>query len=106
MSASQVRYADLWALLRQLGFDCDTVVESNHRICEHQPTETRIVLHNYPPEQLIREQILRGVQMQLAGRGFMEREDFNAWVARRTKANARANGPVQRGKTRRRTTPS
>ncbi len=26
-----VRYADLWTLLRKLGFDCDALDDQNHR---------------------------------------------------------------------------
>jgi hypothetical protein len=31
--SNAIRYADLWALLRKLGFDCDTLDEQNHRVC-------------------------------------------------------------------------
>ena len=40
--SNAIRYADLWALFRELGFDCDTLDEQNHRICEFVPTDTRI----------------------------------------------------------------
>ena len=36
--SSAIRYADRWALLRKLGFDCETIDEGNHRICEFAPT--------------------------------------------------------------------
>jgi hypothetical protein len=58
-----VRYADLWALLRRLGFDGDTLDAQNHRRCEFAPTGTRIVLYDYPPDQAVREEILIGVRL-------------------------------------------
>jgi hypothetical protein len=87
-------YADLWALLRKLGFNCDTVLESNHRLCEFAPTDTRIVLHDYPPEQPVHQEILIGVRLQLDNGGVMTREEFDRWAARQARANARngANG--------------
>src|SRR4051812_46800931 len=74
-----IYYADLWALLRKLGFNCDTVLESNHRVCEFAPTDTRIVLHNYPPDKPVREQILAVVRLQLDNSSIMTRDDFNYW---------------------------
>jgi hypothetical protein len=85
--SSAIRYADLWALFRKLGFDCDLFDDKNHRICELAPADTRIVLHDYPPDQLIHSQILIGVRLQLDNGGVMSRDDFDRWVARRTKAN-------------------
>src|ERR1041384_947406 len=82
-----IRYADLWALLRQLGFDCDTLDEQNHRICEYAPTETRIVLFNYPPEQPVREEILIGVRLQLDNGGVMSRAEFDRWASQPAKAS-------------------
>jgi hypothetical protein len=48
--SNTIHYADLWALLRKLGFDVGTLDEQNHRVCEFAPTDTRIVLHDYPPD--------------------------------------------------------
>jgi hypothetical protein len=84
-----IYYADLWALLRKLGFNCDTVLESNHRVCEFAPTDTRIVLHNYPPDHPVRSQNLVGVRLQLDNGGVMSRDDFDYWAARKARANAR-----------------
>jgi hypothetical protein len=90
-----IRYADLWALLRNLGFEFDTARDNKHRICEYAPTETIIVLADYPPDQPVREQILYGVRLQLENGGVMSREDFDRWVARLTGAGA-ANGMGRR----------
>ena len=89
-----IRYADLWALFRKLGFDCDTLDEQNHRICEFVPTDTRIVLHNYPLDNPVRQVILIGVRLQLDNGGVMSRAEFDQWAAGRTKTNtaAGANG--------------
>src|ERR1700681_4766991 len=75
-----IRYADLWALLRKLGFDCDTIDQGNHRVCEFEPTGTRIVLHDYPPDQPVREEILIGVKLQLDNGGLLSRTEFDRWV--------------------------
>jgi hypothetical protein len=89
-----IRYADLWALFRKLGFDVDKLDDQNHRICEYASTDTRIVLHDYPPDQPVREEILIGVRLQLDNGGIMSRAEFDHWAARGSKANtaAGANG--------------
>ncbi len=91
---NSIRYADLWALLRKLGFDCDTVLQSNHRVCDFAPTATRIVLHDYPADQPVHPEILIGVRLQLDNGGVMTREEFDRWAAQQAKPNARngANG--------------
>src|SRR5437879_6316176 len=101
--SNAMRYADLWALLRRLGFDCETINEGNHRICEFAPTDTRIVLHDYPPDRPIREEILIAVRLQLDNGGVMSRAEFDRWAARRARANMGVsdNGGGQTQKTRR-----
>jgi hypothetical protein len=96
-----IHYADLWALLRKLGFDCDTLDEHNHRVCEFAPTDTRIVLHDYPPDQPVRQEILIGVRLQLDNGGVLSRAEFDRWAARRAKASdaVDANGGATRRKT-------
>ncbi len=94
--SSEVRYGDLWALLRKLGFDCDFFAknplgDNTVRVCEHAASGTRITLADYPPDQFVRQQILYGVRMQLDSHGLMTRDDFDRWAKRRAKANA-ANG--------------
>lgn len=89
---NEIRYADLWALLRKLGFDCDSFDDRNHRICDFAPNGTRIVLHNYPPEEPVRQQILIGVRLQLDNGGVMSRADFDRWADRRGGDAAVANG--------------
>jgi hypothetical protein len=81
MASNVIRYADLWALLRKLGFDCDTFDERNHRVCEFAPTDTRIVLYDYPPDQPVREEILIGVRLQLDNGGVLSRAEFDRWAA-------------------------
>jgi len=105
---SSIHYADLWALLRKLGFDCDTVLESNHRVCELSPTDTRIVLHDYPREQPVHPEILIGVRLQLDNGGVMTREEFDHWAVRQARANARngANGTKATPRTRKGASPS
>ncbi len=91
---NSIRYADLWALLRKLGFDCDTVLQSNHRVCEFAATDTRIVLHDYPQEQPVDPEILIGVRLQLDNGGVMSHE-FDRWAARQGRqaaARKSANG--------------
>jgi hypothetical protein len=94
-----VRYADLWVLLRKLGFNCDTVRENKHRICEFPATETVIILAEYPPEQPVHEQTLLGVRLQLENGGVMSREEFDRWVSQLTK-NGTANGTGSRSRSR------
>jgi hypothetical protein len=100
--SNTIRYADLWALLRKLGFDVGTLDGQNHRVCEFVATDTRIVLHDYPPDQPVRAEILIGVRLQLDNSGIMSRAEFERWAARRTKATAAvaSNGVQPRGKTR------
>jgi hypothetical protein len=99
---SSIRYADLWALLRKLGFNCETIDEGNHRICEFAPTETRIVLHDYPADRPVREEILIAVGLQLDNGGVMSRANFDRWAERRTKTGAANNGRGQAQKARKR----
>jgi hypothetical protein len=105
--SNAIRYADLWALLRKLGFDCDTHDEHNHRICDFAATATRILLHDYPPDQPVREEILFGVRLQLDNGGVLSRAEFDRWAARRAKANTKvdANGGAPRRKTRKDVSP-
>lgn len=105
--SSAIHYADLWALLRRLGFDCDTLDPKNHRICVFAPTDTRIVLHDYPLDRPVREEILIGVRLQLDNGGVMSRADFDAWSARRGNANvaAGANGGKSQRPTRNEASP-
>jgi hypothetical protein len=105
--SNAIRYADLWALLRKLGFDCDTLDEQNHRVCEFAPTDTRIVLHDYPPEKPVREEILIGVRLQLDNGGVMSRAEFDRWAARQAKVNPGldTNGGELRGKPRKDVSP-
>jgi hypothetical protein len=98
-------YADLWALLRKLGFDCDTVLESNHRVCVFEANDTRIMLHDYPPNQPVREQILFGVRLQLNNGSVITPEEFDRWAYRKARANAR-NGANGTSKGRKDTAPS
>jgi hypothetical protein len=93
-----IRYTDLWRLLRKLGFDCDTVDADNHRICESAPTDTRIVLHDYPADQPVREAILMAVRLQLDNSGILLRAEFDRWAARRAKAKATSPNGRQRTK--------
>jgi hypothetical protein len=81
-----IRYADVWSLLRKLGFDCDLFDDNNHRVCEYAPTDTRIVLHDYPPTTPVHPAILIGLRLQLDNGNVMARDDFNEWAARRTKS--------------------
>jgi hypothetical protein len=75
-----IRYADLWKLLRTLGFDCDSHDDKNHRVCDFAPTATRIVLYEYPPDQTVREQILIGLRLQLDNGGILSRAEFDRWA--------------------------
>ncbi len=85
---NNIRYSDLWILLRKLGFNCDKVDEHNHRVCEFAPADARIVLHDYPSSMSIRSEILIGVRLQLDNAGVMSRADFDHWAARRVKRKA------------------
>jgi hypothetical protein len=92
-----IRYADLWALLRKLGFNCDTLDDRNHRICEFAPTDTRIVLHDYPPHKAVRPEILIGIRLQLDNGSVMSRADFKQWASREsTRTATESNGAKPR----------
>ncbi|MCI0462602.1 MAG: hypothetical protein L0Z62_37100 [Gemmataceae bacterium] len=90
-----------------MGFDCDTLDEQNHRVCAFAPTDTRIVLHDYPHDQPVREEILIGVRLQLDNGGVMSRAEFDRWATRRAEANTGAdrNGGAPRRKTRKGVSP-
>jgi hypothetical protein len=84
----KIRYADVWALFRKLGFDCDLFDDKNHRVCEYAPTDTRIVLHDYPPTTPVHPEILFGIRLQLDNGSVMTRAEFDQWAARRNAAHA------------------
>jgi hypothetical protein len=94
-------YGDLWKLLRRRGYDCyllGTNPRGNHntvRICQH-PSGSQVTLADYPPDQVVRDEILFIVKIELDNFGLMTREEFDRWVKRRAKANAATNGtPVK-----------
>jgi hypothetical protein len=91
---SKIRYADLWALLRRLGYDCNRLIDGNkHRVCEHVATGSQLTLANYPPDRYVHPQTLYGVRLELDNFGRLSREEFDSWVDQRTKSNtAKANG--------------
>jgi hypothetical protein len=99
---NRILYGDLWALLRKLGFDVGTLDQQNHRVCEFVPNDTRIVLHDYPPDHPVRAEILFGVRLQLDNGGIMSPAKFDRWAARRTKPKkaVASNGVLPKGKTR------
>jgi hypothetical protein len=40
---SAVSYADLWAPLRRLGYDCDRLTDDNQlRVCQHAAARSRL----------------------------------------------------------------
>jgi hypothetical protein len=91
---SHIRYADLWALLRRLGYNCDRLIDDNkHRVCEHEAAGSLLTLADYPPDQPVHPQTLYGVRLELDNFGLLSRAEFDRWVDQRTKANAAtANG--------------
>jgi hypothetical protein len=91
---SRVRYADLWALLRRLGYNCDRLINDNRqRVCEHVAAGSLLTLADYPPDEPVHPQTLYGVRLELDYFGLLSREQFDCWVDRRTKANqAKAGG--------------
>ena len=110
---SDIRYADLWVLLRRLGYNCDRLIhEKKHRVCEHVHSGSLLTLADYPPDQPVHPQTLYGVRLELDNFGLFSRDEFNRWVDLRTKANAakaakaaKANGsngstPTRRPRTR------
>src|SRR5262245_19717728 len=101
---SQIRYANLWALLRRLGYNCDRLINDNkHRVCEHA-SGSYLIRAEYPPDHLVHPQTLYGMRLELDNFGLMSRDEFNRWVERRTKANAAKknarNGATSKGKSR------
>jgi hypothetical protein len=90
---SQIRYADLWALLRRLGYACDRVTDDKrHRICEQAASGSALSLADHPLEQTVHPQTLYGVRLELDNFGLLSREAFDRWVERRTDANAATRG--------------
>jgi hypothetical protein len=91
---SQIYYADLWAMLKRLGYNCERLMNENkNRVCEHPATGSMFSLADYPPDQPVHPQTLYGVRLELDNFGLMSREEFNHWVERRTRINlAKANG--------------
>jgi hypothetical protein len=91
---SQVRYADLWAQLRRLGYNCDRLIDDNkHRVCEHAAAGSLLSLADYPPDQPVHPQTLYGVRLELDNFGLWSRAEFDRWVDQLTQANATmANG--------------
>jgi hypothetical protein len=93
------RYADLWKLLKRLGYDCGWVGTNplggnTVRICKHPSSRSSITLSDDPPNQFVDPLSLIGVRLQLDNFGIMSPEAFDRWAARRAKANAakEANG--------------
>jgi len=101
---STIRYADLWALLRRLGYDCDGVIpENRQRVLEHAAAGSYLTLADYPLDQPVHPQTLYGVRLELDNFGLLPRDQFDRWVDRRTKANAaKANGSNGTRQTRKR----
>jgi hypothetical protein len=91
---SHIRYADLQALLQQLGYNCDRLLDDNkHRVYEQATAGSLLTLADYSPDQPVHPQTLYGVRLELDNFGLLSREEFDRWVDRRTKANAeKANG--------------
>lgn len=91
---SPIRYADLWALLRRLGYDCERLTDDNRRrVCEHAAAGSSLTLTDRPPDEPVHPQTLYGVRLELANFGLLSREEFDRWAGRRMKANAgKANG--------------
>jgi hypothetical protein len=91
---SEIRYADLWALLRRLGYNCDRLTPDNrHRVCEHVAAGSLLTLADYPPDQGVHPQTLYGVRLELDNFGLLSREEFDRWVEGRAKVStAKANG--------------
>jgi hypothetical protein len=91
---SQIRYADLWALLRRIGYDCDRLIDDDkHRVCEHVAARSLLALADYPLDRPVHPQTLYGVRLELDNFGLLSRAEFDKWVDQRTKANtAKANG--------------
>src|ERR1700722_6349673 len=91
---SDIRYADLWVLLRRLGYNCDRLIhEKKHRVCEHVHSGSLLTLADYPPDQPVHPQTLYGVRLELDNFGLFSRDEFNRWVDQRSKVNAaKANG--------------
>lgn len=93
-----VRYADLWRLLRRLGYDCDRLgtnplgARNTVRICELPDSEATFILADRPLDQFVHPEVVIGVRGQLDNFGLMTREEFDRWVKRRAKANAATNG--------------
>jgi hypothetical protein len=86
---SQIRYADLWALLRRLGYTCDRLTDQNrHRVCEHAAAGSLLTLADAPPEQPVHPQTLNGVRLELANFGLLSPAEFDRWADRRGRANA------------------
>ncbi len=87
------RYADLWKLLKRLGYDCgwlgtNPLGGNTVRICKHAASGSSMTLADEPPEEFVHPRVLFGVRLQLDNFGLLAPEDFDRWVARRAKANA------------------
>jgi hypothetical protein len=106
-----VRYADLWRLLRRLGYDCDRLGKNplaphnTVRICELPGSDADFILADRALDEFVHPVIVIGVRGQLDTFGLMSREDFDRWVKRRAKANAATNGAPSRQPARKRRVP-
>jgi hypothetical protein len=86
---SGIRYADLWALLRRLGYDCTRRTDGNrHRVCEHTSAGSLLTLADHPAERTVHPETLHGVRLELANFGLLSPDQFDRWAGRRTRANA------------------
>jgi hypothetical protein len=98
---SAIRYGDLWALLRKLGFTDELVHDGAHRVWEHKPSGSLFTIGEYPPDEPAHEMILNVVRLELDNFGNLSREEFDRWARRRAKANETAtNGTKQTTKPR------
>jgi len=89
-----ISYADLWALLRRVGYNCDRLIDDGkHRVCEHATAGSVLTLADYAADQVVHPQTLYGVRLELDNFGLLSREEFDRWADGREKANGvKANG--------------
>ena len=104
--SNTIRQGDVLALLRKLGFDCDTVRE-NVRVCQYPSSDLDILLHERCDDEVLRAQTLMGVKLQLENYGLMSRGEFDRWAARQARVNTEngSNGTPATPKSRKRASP-
>jgi hypothetical protein len=90
MSNPRVSFAQLRRWLLDLGFE-ERLRPEGPVSFRHAASDTVLLLPRYAPEETVAPHHLAGVRVMLDGKGLLEGNDFDKWVA---EATAKGAAPV------------